>query len=170
MEIKKIPVADASRAELAEYASTHLGLEFDGRTGKEALLTLMRDAQFTGTEITVAVAPEEKAPAIDMTGEDKVSGTKDAGEAKVKIHIAVAENQDGTDEGSRPVPVGLNGRVILIPRGSDVIVKYKHYEILKHAVKLKYTKGDMQTPGQTALMEAKEVPAYPVSFLGFEAA
>jgi hypothetical protein len=144
--MKTIAIGEASAAQLAEFASSHLGvLGASATVGKDRLLEIIREVGHEGDTIQVF---EEKKPRKAVSAPDH--------ERKVRIHIAVAE---GT-AGSQPVPVGVNGILMLIPRGKDVEIPWRYLHALQNAkTKLPVTDDDGQ------IVDWREAPAYPVSVL-----
>lgn len=143
--MKKISVQEARASDLAAYAQTHLGLlDINYRIGKDAVLAEMAKAGFDGDEIEIddAPAPVASAPA-DIPAQ---------GEEKVTINIAAQEGPGG----SEPVFVSVNGSAMLIPRGKDVPVPKRYYEVLRTATRMVY---DPNPEG--GLMPPREVPQYP---------
>lgn len=53
---------------------------------------------------------------------------KASDEKRVKIMIPATENDD------KPVKIGCNGRMILIPRGKECDIPVGHFNVLKDAV------------------------------------
>lgn len=66
--------------------------------------------------------------------------------------------------GDRPVPVGVNGRIMLIPRGTPVWVPEPYVSVLQNAVEYSYDEYDANTNMFGGLTNQKAVPSYPFSF------
>jgi hypothetical protein len=123
MSEKKIPIAEATEEQLRAFAETHLGISIHANSKIETLRAKV-SAAWNKDEITVSDdAPEPRL-------ERRVAPVS-ASNGKVKLII------QRTDEagGDEPVPVGVNGRVMLIPRGEEVEVPQSYFEVLKNAIK-----------------------------------
>jgi hypothetical protein len=95
---------------------------------------------------------EDAPPTAKQVGAKPLGGEPVAPE-KVKILIARTEDAGGDE----PVPVGVNGPIMLVPRGEPVEIPYAYYEVLKNAVK------DIYDPLPDGGMNPvpRKVPAYP---------
>ena len=106
-----------------------------------------------------ATPVEPPAPVPPVAVED--SATE---HAFVSDHFSGSQNcsfcHDGLQDagGSDDVQVGVNGSVMLVPRGKDVDIPYRYYEALKNAVADKY---EMMPDGKSMNPVPRKVPAYP---------
>ena len=71
----------------------------------------------------------------------------------MRIHVNITEEAGGNE----PVPVSVNGKVMLIPRGKDVDVPAEYVEVLQHAISHKY--DPLPDGGMNPV--PREVPLYP---------
>lgn len=143
----KINIADATATQLAEFASVDLGIpDLNPRIGKDTILARMSQAGYSDTTIEVEAAPLAKAPA---------GGAPASGE-KMTILIAV---QDGPG-GSEPVPVGVNGQIMVIPRGKPVDVPKAYVHALSNA-----NRAHWETNSNGELTTMRFVPTHPFSIL-----
>ena len=150
--MKTIAISEASAAQLAEFASSHLGmLGIQASHGKERLIELISAAGHNGD--TIEVNDTERKPRA-KAGADGVALSPDR---KVRIHIATGEGASG----ARPVEVAVNGVLMLIPRGKDVEVPWKYLHVLQNA---KASQAEVDDDGQ--ITGWREAPLYPVSVLG----
>jgi len=78
---------------------------------------------------------------------------------KVRINIGIQEEAGGNE----PVPVGVNGKIMLIPRGKDVDIPESYLEALQHAVTYKY---DSLPDGMGINPVPREVQLYPFQIRG----
>ncbi len=62
--------------------------------------------------------------------------------------------------GSRPVPVAVNGKLILLPRNEEISIAYRYYEALKNAKETRYREVK-DVFGNVIDYEPFEVPSYP---------
>jgi hypothetical protein len=178
--MKKIPIADATAAQLRYHAETVLGLELN-RIANGPQIRAKIDAAAPGTtEITVEDAPESLAQTTAerntaekevQTAADKVVGAEKQAVALqgMSAKQAAAHHNDPTIEimippgaeagGDRDVPVAVNGIQFLIKRDVWTPVPYRVFEALLNAAEIKYT----HTNSDIGRMQVHErhVPSYP---------
>jgi hypothetical protein len=150
----KIALSEASQKQLADFAQINLGLEIDRRFGADKLRALIAQTGYSQPDIEVADVAEEPTPARIAQAE------ADAKRKKIKILIPNQETP-GSTEGREPVPVGVNGRVVLIKRGVPVEVPEEYVHALQNANKMQYDTGP-----NGELINPTMVPTYPFSVLG----
>lgn len=148
---KKIALSEATREQMMAFAESTLGISVPHNIGADTLRA--RIAETWGKdEITVEDAPEQ--PAMHGSAPNPLSPQQSApGRNKVKLII------HKTDEpgGSEPVPVGVNGKVMLIPRGEPVEIPEDYYHALSNASRLHY---DTDENGSLKL-PPREIHQYP---------
>ncbi|WP_022727224.1 hypothetical protein [Fodinicurvata sediminis] len=155
METKKIPIAEATEQQLRDFAESYLGISVPHNTKLETLRAKVSQA-WTKDEIIVEVADahqaQEGTPPPPATPEQQPPGKK-----QVRILI------QRTDEpgGDEAVPIGVNGRVMLVPRGQEVDIPEDYYQVLKNAVTHRYE----ALPDGGINPEPRKVPAYPFQVL-----
>lgn len=146
--MKTIQLSEATKSQLLEYANNVLGLSIHHATGEEKIRAQIMACG--AEEITVSDEPkvvENLNPVVTIAD---IQAPKSE---KVKILISRTDEAGGDE----PVPVGVNGRIMLIPRGEVVEIPEPYYEALKNAVYYRYEPlkdGGMPT-------KPREVPAYP---------
>lgn len=149
----KIDITEATATQLAEYATVHLGLPNVRHTmGRDKIIALMAQTGFNQTTIDVD-APEPM----------KVGAANDAAPAAEKrkmVTIMISVQELPGSEGKEPVPVGVNGKVMLIERGKPQTVPVEYVEALRNAVKLSPIVDD-----NGKLIGMTPVPTYPFSTL-----
>lgn len=153
--MKKIPIATATAAQLADFASSHLGLEVNFRMGTAAIRAKMATTGFTKDEIEVD-EPEEPAPAQPV-----------AAGAKPREYVTIMIAAQESPGGSEPVPVSVNGKAMWIERSKPSRVPIEYYLALKNAVKYVY---DPDPGPRGGLLPPREVTTYPVTLLADVAA
>ncbi len=162
MKQKTVPWDEATLHELKMFAAQVLGMSVNHNVGESTLRSKIRQA-YPGDDITFMVLDGiEEAQASDAPAQPSetpndgkaLRGTSAAGDPKVKITIAEVEGAGG----KRPVPVGVNGVIMLVPRGKPVDIPYRYYEALSHAEKTTYE----QDP-ETDEVISSDVPSYPMS-------
>lgn len=125
----KIKLSEASASQLANFAQLNLGLQADYRMGQAKLISLIRQSN---PDIQEIEADEAAAPAVPAAPKKPRNFLEGLGpEDKVMVYIP-AEDRKGGDE---PLQVGVNGTMILIPRGVEAPIKYKHLHVLQNAVR-----------------------------------
>ena len=158
VRIKK-SIADATVLELHNFAVIDMGL--DGikiNDKRETIIAKLAQAGYGLSTITVpnpaaaVVLKESGAPAMNR----RVA--KD-GTTEVRIILHRTDKAGG----SRPVPVGVNGKIMLIPRGESVWVPEAYVEVLQNAIEFQYPPYDGETDFLGGLKDPEQVPAYPFS-------
>jgi len=152
-KMKQVPLATASADQLRRFAQSHLGMELDAKLSADKIRGEIR-AAWSMDHIFVAdeekVEPKAKQPAKPISANEfYVSGRADP---KITITLAATDGEGG----DRPHPVGVNGTIILVPKGSPSEIPYRYYLALLDAKKTVYSQD--QNTGD--LIES-EVPAHP---------
>ena len=147
MSEAKVLLKDASGPQMRKFASAVLGMEFPRTEANESVRAKIASA-WNKDEIDVI---EDAAPMEGTVAPVTILAKKNS---KVKIRISRTEGAGGKD----PVPAGVNGKIMLIPRGLDVEIPKSYFEVLTHAIihvfePLEDGKGIDPIP--------REVPAYP---------
>lgn len=168
MAEKKIPIADATLAQLKIYAENTLGIKMAHNAGQALVMSKIRAAQPTITMIEIDEEDEEPQRVLHSSsdhdaelGEEPsrrnvvVGGLKATTSKSDPIVVMLIPEED-KEGGKRPKEVLVNGSCMLIPRGQLVEVPYRFYFALKSAVMSVYHK-DQQTQ---QLVESK-VPTVP---------
>jgi hypothetical protein len=163
--MKRVPMAEATEAQLREFAQNVLGLAIDHKTKGDKRRAAIGRAWPNQDHILVAdTAPpaEAPAPALDINHTavpatkamvDRTSGL----DPKVKINIS----REAGPGGDRAVPVSVNGVAMVIPRGEDVTVPYRFYLALRNAI----TTLVEQDPN-TLEEFRRDTPSYPFQVVG----
>ena len=148
---REVKIAEATHDQLLKFARETLGFNSPPNIGRETLIARISVA-WNKDHITVAQAAAEVSQAgqapLPQTAEQQAPE-----KPMVRINIHITEEAGGNEA----VPVGVNGRIMLIPRGKDVDIPYTYYEVLKHAVMNKY--DPMPDGGMNPV--PREVPTYP---------
>ena len=161
MQQKTVPWDEATIDELTKFAASVLGISVSPRIGEETLRAKIRQA-YPGDTITIMVldgdddgAPSDApAPPSEAPSDRKaLRGTSASGDPKVKITIAEVEGAGG----KRAIPVGVNGVVMLVPRGKPVDIPFRYYEDLLHAIKTVHEQDEA-----SGEIISSEVPSYPM--------
>lgn len=136
MALVTLSVEDATRDQLASYATLQYGIEIEPRWNKNTILSRLRDAGFHADSLTMNVAgaehePREAAPKAKSV-DDRPA--KWAGRRLVKLSIAKTNEPGGTE----PVFVSVNGQAMYIPRGEPSWAPFEYYAALKEASYVEY--------------------------------
>ncbi len=154
--MKLIPIGEATGPQLRKFAQETLGIEVKSTMGIAKLRAAVESAW------------DRDIPIMDEAGAGELAGDQPqpvrarhlpppAG--KVRINIGIQEEAGGND----PVPVGVNGKIMLIPRGKDVDIPESYLEALQHAVTYKY---DSLPDGMGINPVPREVQLYPFQIRG----
>ena len=153
--VKIVTLADASKEQLRNFASRHLGIEFDTDATAAQMEAKIRTCIAKDTieidepdEAVTVAASTADAPKGDMT----VSGQ----DPKVRLSIHESDSAGG----KRAVPAGVNGNIMLLPRNQEIEIPYRYYLALKDAVESRW----FQNSETDELVENK-VPSYAYSVL-----
>lgn len=142
MTEKKVLLKDATEAQLRDFAQNHLGIEISENEKRASILTKIQ-AAYTKEDITVTdhdgpadKSTEVKQPKAATSAKTQVQRAKTSqkGEKMVRLMIQRTEGPGGADD----VPLGCNGKVMLVPRGRIVEIPERYYEVLKNAIKHVY--------------------------------
>ncbi len=162
MQQKTVPWDEATLDELKKFAASVLGIPVHYKIGEETLRAKIRQA-YPGDTITIMVldgeddgSPSDAPPPPSEAPSDgkALRGTAASNDPEVKITIAEVESAGG----KRPVPVGVNGVIMLVPRGRPVDVPFRYYEALVHAIKTLHEQDEA-----TDEIISTDVPSYPMS-------
>ncbi len=155
---RRILMTDATDAELLQFARSTLALNLPPNTKRPKLLARI-SAAWNQDHINLPVTEEADAPQKGSEPAPVTAEQQAPDKRMVRINIPISEDAGGSDA----VPVGVNGSVMLIPRGKDVDVPYSYYEVLTHAIKHVYDVGE---DGLGMNPVPREVPTYPFQVIG----
>jgi hypothetical protein len=163
--MKKIPVADATPAQLRHFAEVVLGLDGIKKTDTSTALRAKIAVVYKGDTITVAEdepeaadpAPVAAAPAVpvsDELGANGLAGGVINGNPAFKhkrVYIYGSEKPGGKE----PVPLNVNGRQMYAPREQIIILAEPYIECLRNAREMVYDQDQ-----KTGEMTSREVLAH----------
>jgi len=156
--MKLIPISEATEAQLRTFAQETLGIEVKPSASIDkvrAAVASAWDRDIPVTDDNEDLAPEQQARAPVPVKDEHLLPD----EGLVRINIGIQEEAGGND----PVAVGVNGRIMLIPRGRDVDIPERFLEALQHAVTYKY---DNLPDGMGINPVPREVQLYPFQIKG----
>lgn len=121
----EVQIDDASGPQLRQYARDNLGVEFDQFTPVETMRAQVRNAIAPKTAFLIA------APDAPLPPKPKAKAEAEGAELPEMVTVIIAATEEpGGDEA---VPVGVNGKAMLIPRGEPSKIPYRYYEVLENA-------------------------------------
>lgn len=154
----KVALDEASIEQLREFCDIQ-NLPYPARANTALLRSLVERAGFT--EIALPDTPKPidvvyaEAPAsVDLSDPQQVDPS-----LKPYLRVELMLHQNGEND-KHPVPVDVDGRMMVIPRGRREEVPYKYYEALFHAKRVEYdeTKDGVS---ETGLGASHTVQSYP---------
>lgn len=129
MSTKTFKVATAKAPELTRLATECLGMTFKKGTPVPVMRAKIK-AAFDGDEFTLEMPDADEAPSKPVLA---VNNTDDH-----PSHVTVIVATQDTAGGNEPVPVSVNGKAMLIPRGEEATIPWAYYQVLKDAVEFRY--------------------------------
>lgn len=149
--MKKIALTEATEAQLREFAATTLGIAIPANAKPDTVLAKVK-AAWDKPEIMVA----DEAPHAALEGAAPPPATaKQAPPKRDMVRLIIQRTEDAG--GDEPVPVGVNGKVMLVPRGEPVEIPRPYFEVLKNCVTYRYE--SLKDGGINP--EPRMVPLYP---------
>jgi len=167
MKQARILIESATPKQLRDFAEIVLGLEIKGNENAAIMKGRLVEAGYAVDTITDIAKDNENASQNalqpSMVNESRRIGEN--GSPETRIIIPESER----DAGDMPVPVGVNGVTILIPRGLPSWVPDEYVEALRNAVEFVYDefKGQKAANGIDlgGLSKPREVQSYPFSIV-----
>lgn len=131
---ERIPVAEASVADLRNFAEVIMGLDVDPKMGRERILSLMHKAGYGADTIARIDSLQTPAPTgvSNHPGEAPAFCRRRVGGVTFCSILIPTSDEKG---GDRPQQVHVNGRAILIPRATPCWVPEPYVEVLEHMVR-----------------------------------
>ena len=155
----RIKIADATPAQLREFGANTLGLELHGRETGAIMAAKFAEVGYNVDEIRLqeaTVVPSGVSNGdVAFNTRIRADGVK---EILINIHI---QDKAGGDQA---VPVGVNGKLMLIERGVPSWVPESYVEALDHAVEDVYDEYRGGTGNLGGLGKARKVLSYPFSY------
>ncbi len=155
----RIKIADATSAQLREFGANTLGLELHGRETAAMMAGKFAEVGYNVDDIALqapAVVPTA-GPSGDVAFNTRV---RDDGIKEIRIVIHTQDKPGGEDA----VQVGVNGRLMLIPRGDPQWVPESYVEVLNNAVEYIYAEFQGGSGNLGGLNKPREVKSYPFSY------
>lgn len=146
MSENQLPLSEASADQLRTFALSYLGMTFPGNTQAETMRAKIGYA-WSKDHILLADPVDEGVQVPPKLAEQE--GPKD------KVRVIIQRTEDAG--GDEPVPLSVNGRAMLVPRGEPVDIPREYFEVLEHAVTHRYEA--LRDGGISSV--PREIPLYP---------
>ena len=137
--------------QIAELAGLDVAADMD----LAALKSLIKDSMGDDPDFSVLQSAPYKFPAKKASSRKKSS----AKASKSDMVRLILSEQSGAG-GDRPVPVGVNGKIMLIPRGEEVEIPRSYFEVLK-AAQTQITNQE----SEHGILKTRDVSSYPFQLL-----
>ena len=157
--MRKIPIAEATSEQIRDFGNAFLGLDIHANTGAEKTRARVLEAWDKDYIIVESVVHNVRESAHSplsalMDEREIIEAAGGLENGKVTVLIAATEEKGGNE----PVPVGVNGRVMLIPRSEPQEIPVAYYLVLRNAIRLKY---EMNDDGKSMNPVPRKVQQYP---------
>ena len=150
--MQELTVETATFKQLQSIAKLS-GLDFTD-LDEGALRQLVRDTM--GTHIDPALLSKTKIGSTNR----KLKSSNATVQAKPSDKIRLILSEGNGAGGASPVPVGVNGKIMLIPRGEEVEIPRTYFNVLKDAIsRVTYQEGE------TGTIKSRDVASYPFQIL-----
>lgn len=147
-KVKQVPIEEASLQQLRAFANNNLGLELAPNCKTDTVLAKIRSAWnqpyvlVPDDDPPVSIEPAQLAPttaAAPTPAPQRGAGAPppvlDRPElGKVRIKITREDGPGGAD----PVPLGVNGKIMVVERDKLSDIPYPYFEALSHAIRKVY--------------------------------
>jgi hypothetical protein len=155
--MKTIPIDEATEEELRTFALDTLGIGIKATAKLETVRARVRQA-WDKPEIRVDDSEPLSKEVPSKASPQPVTDAQQApAEGMVRLILGVTEDAGGADD----VQVGVNGKIMLVPRGKEVEIPEPYFESLAHAVTHKY--DALPDGGMNPI--PRKVPLYPFQVL-----
>jgi hypothetical protein len=154
----KVDIADATDAQLFQFATERLNLDVQDGAGRGAIVALMTKAGYKDTTIEVPDAP--RAPVQARTKSAPKGGPIRESDLTGKMVTVLLPEQEGELEMEF---VSVNGSAMYIRRGVPSEIKYEYFCVLQNAKKMVYDQTERDGLGTPRL-----VSAYPIQILDMD--
>lgn len=155
---RKVPLDEATDAELASFAMLSLGLEIGPKDKREQILAKIRTT-YTADFLVVPKATDLRERPRDLTA--SVRPAENGVEEDDEIHVLIHADQ----KDSSPVWLAVNGIGLWVPRGVKVWLKRRYVNVLEQAEQFVYPEYDVNLNGGLGgLSDPRVVKLYPFSY------
>jgi hypothetical protein len=151
----QVPMADATPAQLREFATTVLGIEVAPTTPAAGIRAKIGAAGWDKDTITIA-GSSVPGPVITATKASDLAATGEEGWSTVLIQ------KSNEKMGDQPVFVSVNGVGMFIERGRPSRIKNRYVEALQNAVETIY---EQDTSDLRAPLIPRDVHRFPFSII-----
>jgi hypothetical protein len=154
--MKKLPIHEASDAQIEAFVDT-LQLDRTGITGRSNLLALLATAHeddFIFVNDVVIDLGGQDDEALPEPQQTPSFGTAYESDPKWRVVLGTTDMPGG----KQPVPVGVNGKVVVIQRNMTVDVPHRFYLALQSAVR-----GTVTQDAKTREIIEGQITNYPIT-------
>lgn len=164
MKSQKIAVSEATLPQLKAFATTVLGLEVARNATQDIVIGKIREAGYNLDHITVfeEVTPSQRGRTEGSDAKASARVVKTGQDGRERVYYRILIPNEEKPGGEEPVPVGVNGRSMFIPRGQPVEVPEEYVEVLENAEAYVYEPYDGN--GLGGLKPPRAVKSYPFSY------
>lgn len=158
IKMDRIEIDDATADQLRTFAGQILGIEIGGRENKPTMIGKMTEVGYSMSFINLPPSAPTPSGGPSQRGAFNTR-INAAGVKEIRI-ILHTKDEPG---GARAVPVQVNGKPMLVPRGEECWVPAHFVEALDHAEEDIY---DEYSPddGLGGLRKPRKVKSYPFSY------
>lgn len=171
MDVKKIELAKATKRELEWFVRHVLQLEMDDGDKTVAELRAMVSRAWPQDYIIKPEKSDIYPKQCDSSGQGRpntfeAEWPEGSGKKRLCCRVVIQKMDPMVyPGGDEPVPVGVNGTAMLIPRGEPVTIPVEYAEVLENAEKFVYSEYDPSSDfGRGGLREPQIVKEYPFSY------
>ncbi len=162
IQVDRIEIDDATADQLRTFAGQILGIEIGGRENKPTMIGKMAEVGYAMSFITLPPsAPTPSGGPSVHQGAFNIRPSPDNPDVKEVRIIIHTKDEPG---GDRAVPVNVNGKQMLVPRGKEVWVPEHFVEALDHAEENIYNEYSTDDGTLGGLQKPRVVKAYPFSY------
>lgn len=160
----RVLLSEATSDQLRAFAELSLGLSVPAKATTPVLIALIGTTGYNQETIPVlGTQPKQPGKLRPVAPRSAPEATQIAPDGQEIVYIMISRTEE--PGGDRPVELGVNGSIMLVPRGARVPVPKPYVEVLEHAEKHVYEPA-FDSQGRLAGMNPipRKVPAYPWSY------
>lgn len=164
MTVKTIKVAEATEAELRQFAVETLGLPAIHHAAKPESIRAKIAAVYDKDEFTMTVKDVPATPAANVILPANLTLEEIARlpqEQRDQYFVTVTIPKGDTPDKQQPVPISVNGRSMWIERGKQQPIRWPYFHILQNATQIVYHQD------AAGNLIPENVPSYPHQIHGW---
>lgn len=156
--MKKILIEQATEAQLRAFSRNALGIEIHANAKLATVIAKVKEA-WDKPEIVVADDDMTSSAASPASADQRPVPITDGQLSPLPGMVRIFISLEDVPGGDEAVPVGLNGKVMLIPRNKNVDIPVAYWGVLQDAVKNIY---DPLPDGKGINPIPRKVPGFPI--------